>query len=294
MKTTISSVRLICAVVAGLLCDSAACGAEKDKLREALTFYAPFDGGPDAPFAAGDSKLYYAPAMNKRDQAHPGLPPDAPTVLAKNQGKFGDALRFKEKKAPLVFFHAEKNVAYQERDWSGTVSLWLSTDPENDLAPGFCDPIQLTPRAWNDAAFFVEFEKRKESIPFRLGVYSDFKVWNPQNRKWEEIPASEKPLVTVEKPPFTSGKWTHIVFTFENFNTDKSNGIAKLYLDGKFQGQLSPRMQTFTWNPEKSAIMLGLSYIGLFDELSIFKRALSEEEIATLYSLPQGVKTLLD
>ena len=41
-------------------------------------------------------------------------------------------------------------------------------------------------------------------------------------------------------------------------------------------------MQTFTWDPAKTSIMLGLSYIGLWDELSIFDRALSAEEVAAL------------
>jgi len=28
--------------------------------------------------------------------------------------------------------------------------------PPTDLAPGFCDPIRITPREWNDRAFFVD------------------------------------------------------------------------------------------------------------------------------------------
>ena len=267
--------------------------AAETNLRSALTFYASFDGGPDARHAAGDPRLYTASSMNKRQEAQPGLPTNGVTTLAKNQGKFGDALRFKQKKAPMVFFHGHKNVPYRATNWSGTVSFWLSTDPQNDLEPGFCDPVQITPRAWNDAAFFVEFEKRKEDIPFRLGVYPDFKVWNPTNRKWEDIPFSDKPLVTVPNPPFTSGKWTHVVFTFENFNTGQPNGVPKLYLDGKLSGALSPRQQTFTWDAERSAIMLGLSYIGLFDDLAIFDRAFSEREVAALHQLPAGVASLL-
>lgn len=256
--------------------------------REALTFHASFNSGVDADFALGDRKLYSAPSFSKRAEAKPGLPSTAEVVLAKGEGRFGDALRFTKKKSPLVFFQAEKNVAFRPTNWSGTVSFWLSTDPQTELEPGFCDPIQITPRAWNDAAFFVEFEKRKESIPFRLGVYSDFKVWNPQNRKWEEIPFGDKPLVTVEKPPFGRRKWTHVLFTFENFNTGATNGVANLYLDGKFQGALSSRQQTFTWDPSQTLVMLGLSYVGLFDELSIFKRPLSGKEIQALYEHTQA------
>ena len=128
---------------------------------------------------------------------------------------------------------------YAASDWSGTVSFWLRVDPRSELEPGFCDPVQITPRAWNDAAFFVEFEKRPESIPFRLGVYANLDVWNPTKRKFEEIPASERPLVTVTDPPFAGNKWTHVVFTFERFNTGKPDGVARLYLDGEPRGVLA-------------------------------------------------------
>jgi hypothetical protein len=152
--------------------------------------------------------------------------------------------------------------------------------------------VQITPRAWNDAAFFVEFEKRPESIPFRLGVYADLLVWNPDKRPFADIPAAERPLVSVDKPPFARGKWTHVVFTFERFNTGGADGVARLYLDGAPSGALSPRRQTFTWDPAETVIALGLNYIGLLDELSIFNRALSDDEIRALHALPKGVASL--
>jgi hypothetical protein len=126
-----------------------------------------------------------------------------------------------------------------------------------------------------------------------LGVYADLQVWNPQKRNIADIPAHERPLVTVQNPPFARGKWTHVVFTFQNFNSGKADGVARLYLDGKPAGELSSRLQSFTWDPEQTAIALGLSYIGSFDELSIFDRALAENEIAMLHGLQKGVTSLL-
>jgi hypothetical protein len=270
-----------------------AADSQHEKLRAALAFHASFDGGAKADFAQADPQLYHASSMSKRSDAKAGLPSDDAVAPAKQQGKFGDALQFKRKKAPLIFFKADKNVPYASRDWSGTVSFWLSVDPRDELEMGFCDPVQITPRAWNDAAFFVEFEKRKEDIPFRLGAYADYKIWNPAGRKWEQIPFSEKPLVTVDQPPFARGKWTHVVFTWDDFNSGKPDGVAKLYLDGKQRGTLSAREQTFTWDPVHTSMMLGVGYIGLFDELSVFNRALTAAEIETLHRLPNGVKALL-
>jgi hypothetical protein len=256
-----------------------------DALRKALTFHASFDSGTEADFALGEKRLFHSPAMNKRAEAKPGLPASGEVVVATSEGKFGNGLRFVKKKSPVVFFEAEKNFPYAKSNWNGSVSFWLSLDPETELEPGYTDPIQITPRAWNDAAFFVEFGKDEKPRHFRLGVYADFKVWNPDNRDWNTIPWPEKPLVSIERPPFAKGKWTHIAFTFESFNTGKPNGVSILYLDGKRQGQLSPRVQTFTWDLSKTSIMLGLSYIGLWDELSVFNRALTADEVKALNAL---------
>ena len=282
-------------VATGIVCAAVTTGAAFDEaaLRKALTFHASFDGQVDAVHAAGDPKLYWAPSMKQRQEAQPGLPDGSSTVAARGTGKFGDALRFTKKGSPIVFFRGARNMPFATANWSGTVSFWLSVDPAADLESGFCDPVQITPRAWNDGAFFVEFEKRPESIPFRLGVYADLQVWNPQKRNIADIPSHERPLVTVQNPPFAGGKWTHVVFTFQNFNTGKPDGVARLYLDGKPSGELSGRLQSFTWDPEQTAIALGLGYIGSLDELSIFGRALSGAEVATLHGLQKGVPSLL-
>ncbi len=284
------AVALSLVITAALI--AAGATGQGDSLPKALTFHASFDGGTDATYAAGDPKMYWAPSLKQRQEAKPGLPDGGTIQLASGAGRFGDALRFTAKKSPIVFFRGDRNMPHASSDWSGTVSFWLSTDPQGELEPGFCDPVQITPRAWNDAAFFVEFERRPESIPFRLGVYADTNVWNPQKRPFAEIPSQERPLVTVEKPPFSRGKWTHVLFTFERFNTGKTDGIARLYLDGQPHGVLSPRQQTFTWDVQNTAIALGLSYIGLLDELAIFNRALTEQEVRAVFALEKGIGSL--
>jgi hypothetical protein len=263
-------------------------------LSKSLTFYASFDHGPDADFARGDRKLYSAPSMKHPRTGTAGLPASGACDIAKGQGRSGDALHFRRKSSEMVFFQAKDNVAYRSNNWSGSVSLWLRTGLQEDLAPGFCDPIQVTPREWNDAAFFVEFEKRTNSIPFRLGVYADSKVWNPNNRSFNNIPAAERPLVTVAHPPIGRDRWMHIVFTWDGFNTGQSNGVARLYLNGEFQGELMNRRQTFTWDVQKALIMLGLNYVGYWDELAVFDRALAPDEIRRFHQLENGVSSLIE
>ena len=39
-------------------------------------------------------------------------------------------------------------------------------------------------------------------------------------------------------------------------------------------------------------VVIGLGYVGLFDELAIFNRALSADEVRELYELPAGLRGL--
>ncbi len=261
-------------------------------LKRALTFHASFDHGLDADLAVGDPRLYSAPAMVKHDGAIPGLPKDGFVTLEKGGGKFGDGLRFHRNSPGMIFFEAFRNLPYTTNDWNGTVSFWLSLSPDEDLEPGYTDPLQITPKGWNNAAFFVEFTKDDKPRQFRYGAYADLSVWNPHQRDWDKIPFEEKPLIKVENPPFRRDQWTHVVFTFEHFNTGKSNGVARLFLNGEPRGTMSARQQTFSWDPTRAMIMPGLSYVGRWDELAIFNRALSGSDIRTLYRLKNGVSDL--
>lgn len=283
--------------VSGILLLTTGChtqpgAASTQALRDALLLHASFDHGVDADLAVGARGLSNAPSLKERDLARAGLPADGTIRIAENQGVFGHALQFTQRESPLVFFSAERNAGYRTNDWNGTVSFWLRVDPELTLAPGYCDPIQITPRTWNDAAFFVEFEKRTNDVPFRLGIYPDLAVWNPSNRRWEDMAPAEKPLLTVAHGPFSADQWTHVAFTFAHFNTGRDDGVARLYLNGIPVGEISPRRQTFTWEEARSLIMLGIGYIGLWDELAIFNRTLSPEEVGTVYRLRNGIADL--
>jgi hypothetical protein len=83
-----------------------------------------------------------------------------------------------------------------------------------------------------------------------------------------------------------------VAFTFEHFNTGKPDGVVTLYLDGRPITRIPARQQTFTWDLEKTYIMMGIGYLGLWDELAIFNRALTEAEVGQLYALPNGVAGL--
>ncbi len=257
-------------------------------LKDHVLFYSSFDGQLTAEVAVGDATLYTAESYKEAANAKAGLHnPDV--VLAKNKGLEGDALHFTKKNTAAIYYNGSKNVGYSATSWSGSVSFWLQVDPEKELAPGYCDPINITDHQFNDAALWVDFTKGPQR-EFRLGVLGDLEVWNPENKN--DATAIEKRTVTVKKPPFKTGKWTHIVITYSEVNTNKS--ICKLYLDGQFKGVVKDVNDPFTWEEEKAKIMLGLGYVGMMDELAVFDKPLDSNEVKAVYELKTGLKTLFN
>ncbi len=256
-----------------------------NSLRDALTFYASFDGVADADFAQGDPTLYTQVATRPEVKTRPGLPEEARFKEA--GGAFGQCLAFKTPEGvsgTRAFYTLEGNFPYGEEDWSGTVSFWLRVTPVEDLRPGFTDPIQLTSRSALDAGIWVDFD-REEGRQFRMGAFPDKAIWNPENRRSSEIPNTEKPLVVPERALFTRDRWTHVVITIEGFNNSGTDAVATLYIDGERQGSVEDWQQTYTWDLAAAQIRLGVNFVGDLDELSCFDRALTSEEVAHLYSL---------
>jgi Concanavalin A-like lectin/glucanases superfamily len=264
--------------------------ALRDSLRAALSFFASFDHGFHADYAHGDRLMYTAPSYRSLDEAVADVvSPDI--VIAKGQGRYGDALQFRKKNTQAVFYRAAVNVGYRPRNFSGTISFWLSLSPDADLEPGYVDPLQITDKAYNNAAIWVDFTRDKPRH-FRLGVFGDSAAWNPRNLSTEQDPFFNQRTVVVTEPPFARGQWTHVAIVFSRLGAD-SGGTAKLYLNGKLAGTADGIREPFNWEPALATIRLGVNYVGLWDELSTFTRPLSDAEVDALYRLDGGVGTLL-
>jgi concanavalin A-like lectin/glucanase superfamily protein len=247
--------------------------------KSEVIFRATFDGSLDARTASGDPKLYHALTYKDVSAAQPGL--DGTDVShAKGQGRRGDALRFNKKNTKAVFYKAQSNVPFDPKNWSGTLSFWLQLDPEQDLEPGFCDPIQVTDKEYNNSAIWVDFTKDEKPRHFRLGVFGVRTQWNPTDIPPDKNPAFTNRLVVVKRPPFARGKWTHVAITYEGLGGGK--GQAKLYLDGKLQGATPSIAEAFEWNVANAALRLGVNYVGLLDDVSVFRRPLTAKEIEAL------------
>jgi len=259
----------------------------KAKLAEALTLHASFDTGLDADFCRGDKtcrvqrgKDLVAAQFNDDVKPAPGA------------GKFGAALHFPKKGTTRPSFKDDKVVGYNATSWSTTVSVWLRLDPDKDLEPGYCDPVQIVGNDSKKGYIFLEWSKDETPRFFRYAIRPLFHIWNPTNVAWADIPFEKRPMVQVAKPVFSREKWTHVVFTVENLNDKAKSPRGRLFIDGKLQGAIEKWDLTFDWDPAKVLLVLGASYVGYIDDLSAFDRALTDAEIELLHGLPGGVRDL--
>jgi hypothetical protein len=256
--------------------------------KSRLTFHASFDQSADADVAAGDRRIFTASNLS-REHVQPGL--HTPAVSRDAQGRWGHCLLFTDTAEPVVFYTGQGNIPYDRKPFGMTVSFWLRLSPDEDLKPGYVDPLQITDKQWNDAALFVDFTKDERPRHFRLGVFSNLAFWNPQNTAWEQIAPADRPMVTVTAPPFRRDQWTHVAITLDGINATDQAAAAKLYLNGEPQGTLT-RPQQFEWDPQRVAMMLGIQYIGGLDDLAVFRGAMTAAEIQLLRDLPTGVAGL--
>lgn len=262
-------------------------------LKDALTFYVSFDEGTIADFALGDANIYTANASyvnSKRvlEEVQAGMNNSDHTIV-KEKGQFGGSFEFGEKSRKVIYYKSKDNIAYDVRNWSGTISFWLSVDPSTDL-DGYTDPVQITDANYNDASIWVDFTD--DSPPnFRLGVIGDKDVWTLDTLNSSSTTEFERRLVNVEKPTFTRKAWTHILITYDGLGT--TNSVATLYLNGEKKGEVSGIDDPFTWELGESNIFLGLGFTGLMDELSIFNKPFTDKQAMELYQLEGGIKSIL-
>jgi hypothetical protein len=271
-----------------ILSDRVSSAQSGNDIGKRLTFLATFDDSFDADFANGSSKMMTASNVG-RSKLSPEM--GVPGVTRDQNGKYGKALSFTKKTKAVYCFAAENNFAYSENSFDATISFWMKADLKS-LPPGFIDPLQITDKKWNDAAIFVDFSD-KSPRDFRMGVFSNLKFWNPNNKNYDKMPASERPLIDAGNVKFSPDRWTHIALVFKAVNSSDKQSRCQFFIDGKKIGQLD-RSQKLTWNVKKAVIMLGIYFVGEMDDFAIFDSALTESQIMTVFKSPTSLKHLIN
>ena len=206
-------------------------GSAKDALAQALTLHASFDNGLDADFARGDKACY---DLQGKNVSPAGETEDV--VVELEGGRFGGALAFKRKNKLRPAFKNEGVLELQRQELERDGIVWLRLNPDEDLEPGYCDPVQIVGDDSKKGFIFLEWSKDETPRFFRYAIRPLFHIWNPDNVQWAEIPFDKRPMVQVARAPFSRDAWTHVVFTLENVERQGEPQRGRLYLNGKLQG----------------------------------------------------------
>src|SRR5260370_1151484 len=76
------------------------------------------------------------------------------------------------------------------------------------------------------------------------------------------------------------------VINWRNFDTGKADAKAALFIDGKQIGEVKDRAIAVDWDVERAGIYVAVNFIGLLDELAVFNRSLTPDEVARLHREP--------
>ena len=260
--------------------------ADLGPLRQALTLHASFDRQFDADFSRGDRTLYFAGGGT----GGPAVTTDA-INLTGTDGKFGGSLHITKKNPVRPFFKGPGVIDYLAADWSGTVSVWLKINPDEDLEPGYCDPVQIVAGDAKRGYIFLEWSRDESPRHFRFAIQPRLELWNPRNLDWAQMTDAERPMVALYRAPFSRTRWTHVAFTYDRLNSGRA-GVGQLYIDGRAMGAIAGWDLTFGWRAEQVQLVLAAAYVGHIDDLAVFDRALTAPEVAQLFALPGGAGNL--
>jgi hypothetical protein len=259
-----------------------------DDLRKAVILYASFDEAAKADIAGGQTTLdtrFGPPGEFEKYVFEKGFN-EKVFRIAKDGGISGGALEVVDvlPNNGRVFFPAKGNLPFDPKGWEGSLSVWCKTDPNKLLKTTFCDPIQITEKGANNGGLWIDFNNAKPR-DMRHGAFPA--VAAGEKPIAEDDPKA--PLVQVGKVDWQADAWHHVVLAWSGLDTGK-NAVSKIFIDGKLIGEIRDRPLAMQWDLDKTGIYVGVNYIGLLDELTIFRRSLTAEEIVQLHREPGWMK----
>jgi hypothetical protein len=253
-------------------------------LRQAVSFYASFDAEVRGDVGGGLTLGTRSNDPNEKGKFifAKGFDTKAFTV-AKGKGISGAALEVTDvlPNNGRVFFPVKGNLAYKKGGWGGAVSVWVNTDPNTSLKTKFCDPIQITQKGANNGGIWFDFNDAKPR-DLRHGAFPA--VAEGEKPQSEDDPKA--PMVRVPKVGWKAGEWHHVVLSWKNFDTGRPDAVSALYIDGKLIGEVKDRAVAMDWDADKAGVYVGVNFIGLLDELALFNRALTADEVKELHAKP--------
>lgn len=290
LKWELFTLAIACAI---LILPAVPIGAGDDAgLKKAVTFYASFDEALTPDVGVGPIKTRF----NHETEAGKFVFVDGVDKekfrIAKGKGVAGGGCLEVTDVLPRngrFFYPVKGNLAFKKGGWGGACSMWINTDPNTLFKLKFCDPVQITHKGANNGGIWFDFNDAKPR-DLRMGVFPAVAEGTVGAKESD----ADAPMVRVPKVAFTVGAWHHVVLSWSNFDTGKKDALATLYIDGKKIGDVKDRAIAMDWDLDHAGIYTAVGYCGLLDEMALFNRALTMDEVTALHKTPEllsGLKT---
>jgi hypothetical protein len=253
-------------------------------LKKAITFYASYNDTLMPDVGSGPIKTRSGEPTSPTKFTYADGYDKSMFKIAKSKGIAGGCLEVTDvpPRNGRIFYQAKGNLAYKKGGWSGSMSMWINTDPNTLFKLKFCDPIQMTQKGATNGGIWFDFNDAKPRRDMRMGIFPAV----PEGKKGAQESDADAPMVRVPGVPFKVGDWHHIAMTWTNLDTGKTDALATLYIDGKKIGDVKDKAIAMEWDIEKAGIYVAVGYCGLLDELALFNRTLTTSEVAALHKTP--------
>jgi len=226
-----------------------------DNLAASMAFYASFEDGMDAAYARDDRRIYSAPSYDALDERGPWYW-GQDVKLAYDSGISGHALGFTGGLTQALFYTGAANTPWAD---GGALSVWLQPADFSGAPLTVTGDDPLAPAAAIDLS----------SDPMQLAV-----------RAIQGEGAAEPP----------PGDWLHVVISIAG---GASGGQVTVYVNGEEATSFDLVDPDHAWDAARSAMRLGVNYVGLIDELATFDRALNADEVRLLNETPNLPASLM-
>ena len=284
---------ILIAVASVIFCFIDASGEDglRDRVLGAMVMMSTFDDVTDLNLSSGEGFIWtgesladardYRNILQHERRSDVSIAEGAGRINKREQP--GDSLRFRNV-APKVLFYKGEDFRNQQNpqppDWSVTIACWIRVDLSQQAANRSSFPLQLTQPVSSGPTVSIQFTTNDDDPSMRLVA----------NKKSPETATAANVLVRVKRPPVSETKWMHVALTIEHANTDNQiPGAATLFVDGRRMGRGE---MGFPMNCDLSvaSLVLGHQFIGDLDDLYVFGRSLSTQEIRWLYEQPSGAR----
>lgn len=254
-----------------------------------ILFLSTFDDTTDANLFGADNDAGWIYTADSTKRLEVQVMNRCPEVsIAEGGGIMRDSLRFSGPSEKVLFYQASPNLSRPQRNWSGTISLWIKPDGEHQDENVECFPLQFFDGDWRHGGFYLRCPSGSPTT-IEFGAVSALDKPKHDSPDFDDIAEEQQSQIRI-KDAIDNDEWTLVTLTFDGVNpAGRDNSNAHIYLNGELAGKLEHPIDVTWMNPgvsddeQDAVVFLGVGYAGDMDDFRLYDRNLIPGEVRRLF-----------